>query len=71
MFDILDYVTGARTLASRTARNEVTSTTDQCTNEGRLVRGHGTLLRVKGDIEDASNELDNGRYRLHFLDERP
>ncbi|GFT63566.1 hypothetical protein TNCV_870331 [Trichonephila clavipes] len=35
-------------------------------------RRHGiTPLRVKGDIEDASSELDNGGYRLHFLEETP
>ncbi|GFV33196.1 RNase H domain-containing protein [Trichonephila clavipes] len=28
-----------------------------------------TPLRVKEDIEDVSRELDNGGYRLHFLDE--
>ncbi|GFW72964.1 hypothetical protein TNCV_830871 [Trichonephila clavipes] len=32
--------------------------------------GHGTTpLSVKGDIEDVSSELNNGGYRLHFLDE--
>ncbi|GFS52552.1 protein polybromo-1 [Trichonephila clavipes] len=31
------------------------------TNEWRLVQGHETTpLRVKGDIEDVSSELDNG-----------
>ncbi|GFS73530.1 uncharacterized protein TNCV_5003001 [Trichonephila clavipes] len=41
------------------------------TNERRLVQGHETPLKVKEDIEDASSELDNGGYMLHFLDERP
>ncbi|GFS96471.1 uncharacterized protein TNCV_17871 [Trichonephila clavipes] len=39
------------------------------TNERRLVQGHETPLRVKGDIEDVSSGLDNGGQRLHFLDE--
>ncbi|GFV07720.1 hypothetical protein TNCV_4942221 [Trichonephila clavipes] len=30
------------------------------TNERRLVQGHETLLKVKGDIEDVTSELDNG-----------
>ncbi|GFU54313.1 hypothetical protein TNCV_576891 [Trichonephila clavipes] len=30
------------------------------TNERRLVQGHETPLRDKGDIEDVSSELDNG-----------
>ncbi|GFW46097.1 hypothetical protein TNCV_3277141 [Trichonephila clavipes] len=30
------------------------------TNERRLVQGHETALRVKGDIEDVSSELDWG-----------
>ncbi|GFT45178.1 hypothetical protein TNCV_1544361 [Trichonephila clavipes] len=30
------------------------------TNERRLVQEHETLLKVKGDIEDVSRELDNG-----------
>ncbi|GFU01688.1 hypothetical protein TNCV_1522231 [Trichonephila clavipes] len=30
------------------------------TNERILVQGHETPLRVKGDIEDVSGELDNG-----------
>ncbi|GFT87874.1 uncharacterized protein TNCV_799791 [Trichonephila clavipes] len=30
------------------------------TNERRLVQGHEAPLRVKGDIEDVSTELDNG-----------
>ncbi|GFV47959.1 hypothetical protein TNCV_1994431 [Trichonephila clavipes] len=29
------------------------------TNEQILVQGHETPLRVKGDIEDVSSELDN------------
>ncbi|GFY04704.1 hypothetical protein TNCV_419591 [Trichonephila clavipes] len=28
-----------------------------------------TPLSMKGNIEDISSELDNGDYRLHFLDE--
>ncbi|GFV21005.1 uncharacterized protein TNCV_2280481 [Trichonephila clavipes] len=40
------------------------------TNERRLVEGHETTpLRVKGDIEDISSEVDDGLERLHFLDE--
>ncbi|GFY00756.1 hypothetical protein TNCV_2141481 [Trichonephila clavipes] len=30
------------------------------TNEWRLVQGHETPLRVKGDIEDVSSELEKG-----------
>ncbi|GFT24846.1 hypothetical protein TNCV_3021331 [Trichonephila clavipes] len=30
------------------------------TNERRLVQGHETPMRVKGDMEDVSCELDNG-----------
>ncbi|GFX82589.1 hypothetical protein TNCV_1192641 [Trichonephila clavipes] len=30
------------------------------TNEWSLVKGHDTPMRVKGDIEDVSTELDNG-----------
>ncbi|GFV82749.1 integrase catalytic domain-containing protein [Trichonephila clavipes] len=41
-------------------RNEVTSTTDQHYKEERIVQGHEASLRVKGDIEDVSSELDNG-----------
>ncbi|GFV18227.1 uncharacterized protein TNCV_170301 [Trichonephila clavipes] len=43
------------------------------TNEWRLrTRGLETIpLRVKGDIEGVSNELDNGGLKLHFLDETP
>ncbi|GFX52356.1 uncharacterized protein TNCV_4323741 [Trichonephila clavipes] len=42
------------------------------TNEQRLVQGHETTpLRVKGDIEDVSNFLDNRMLRLHFWDEMP
>ncbi|GFT98145.1 hypothetical protein TNCV_789591 [Trichonephila clavipes] len=34
------------------------------------IRGHETTpLRVKEDSKDVSSELDNGGYRLHFLDE--
>ncbi|PRD37728.1 UNVERIFIED_CONTAM: hypothetical protein NCL1_05125 [Trichonephila clavipes] len=40
------------------------------TNERRLAQGHETLLKVKGDTEDVSSELDKRGYRLHFLDER-
>ncbi|GFV81314.1 hypothetical protein TNCV_4773401 [Trichonephila clavipes] len=40
-------------------------------NERRLVQGHETPLRVKGDIKDVSSELDNGGERLPFLDEMP
>ncbi|GFW30548.1 hypothetical protein TNCV_454861 [Trichonephila clavipes] len=44
-------------------RNEVTSTADQhykSTDTSSSTRGHQTiLLRVKGDIEDVSSELDN------------
>ncbi|GFX80292.1 hypothetical protein TNCV_2643081 [Trichonephila clavipes] len=33
-------------------------------------RGHETApVRVQEDIEYASRELDNGSYRMHFLDE--
>ncbi|GFU88208.1 uncharacterized protein TNCV_846011 [Trichonephila clavipes] len=40
------------------------------TNERRLVQGHETTsLRVKGDIEDVSSELDNTGLKLPFLDE--
>ncbi|GFY29540.1 hypothetical protein TNCV_2627101 [Trichonephila clavipes] len=31
------------------------------TKERRLVQGHETPLRVKGDIEDASSELDSSQ----------
>ncbi|GFX81897.1 hypothetical protein TNCV_2570971 [Trichonephila clavipes] len=41
------------------------------TNEWRLAQRHETPLRVKGDIEDVSSELDNESLRLHFLDEMP
>ncbi|GFW43878.1 hypothetical protein TNCV_4785891 [Trichonephila clavipes] len=41
------------------------------TNERKLVQRHETPLRVKGDIEDVSGELDNGGLRMHFLDEMP
>ncbi|GFY13063.1 hypothetical protein TNCV_666251 [Trichonephila clavipes] len=36
-------------------------------NEQRLVQGHETPLRVKGDNEDVSSELDNGIARLIFV----
>ncbi|GFV15349.1 ig-like domain-containing protein [Trichonephila clavipes] len=37
------------------------------TNERRLFQGHErTPLRVKGDIEDVSSELDNEGQMLHF-----
>ncbi|GFX55794.1 uncharacterized protein TNCV_3428651 [Trichonephila clavipes] len=42
------------------------------TNDRRILQGRETApLRVKGDIEDVSSELDNGGYRWHFLDETP
>ncbi|GFX09981.1 ubiquitin carboxyl-terminal hydrolase 40 [Trichonephila clavipes] len=36
------------------------------TNERRLVQGHETPLRMKGDIEDVSSELDNGVFIQMF-----
>ncbi|GFU99628.1 transposable element Tcb2 transposase [Trichonephila clavipes] len=42
------------------------------TNKRRLVQGHETTpLKVEGDIEDISSELESGILRLHFLDEAP
>ncbi|GFV96958.1 hypothetical protein TNCV_4351711 [Trichonephila clavipes] len=37
------------------------------TNERRLVQGYETTpMRVKGDIEEISGELDNGGDEAHF-----
>ncbi|GFT97118.1 hypothetical protein TNCV_3857871 [Trichonephila clavipes] len=41
------------------------------TNDGDFVQRHETPLRVKGDIEDVSSELDNEGYRLHILVKGP
>ncbi|GFU93322.1 hypothetical protein TNCV_1860531 [Trichonephila clavipes] len=39
-------------------------------NFSSILRQHGTTpLKVKEDVDDVSSELDNGGYRLHFLDE--
>ncbi|PRD22983.1 UNVERIFIED_CONTAM: hypothetical protein NCL1_47634 [Trichonephila clavipes] len=38
------------------------------TNEWRLVQGHETPPRMKGDIEDVSSELDNGRPVFNTLE---
>ncbi|GFW48715.1 hypothetical protein TNCV_4242961 [Trichonephila clavipes] len=41
-------------------------------NERGLVHGHETIpLRVKGENEYVSSELDNGGQRVHFLNETP
>ncbi|GFV92897.1 hypothetical protein TNCV_1692901 [Trichonephila clavipes] len=37
------------------------------TNERRLVQGHETPLRVKGDFEAVSSELDNGGLKVALL----
>ncbi|GFU28991.1 uncharacterized protein TNCV_471081 [Trichonephila clavipes] len=40
------------------------------TNNWRLVQGHETPLRVKGDIEDVSSE-DNEGERVNILEGMP
>ncbi|GFV47176.1 hypothetical protein TNCV_4921291 [Trichonephila clavipes] len=41
-------------LRSHATKKELTSSTDQHKNEGRIAQGHETPLRVIGDIEDVS-----------------
>ncbi|GFU19639.1 hypothetical protein TNCV_153311 [Trichonephila clavipes] len=62
--DMLDWRYGMSRKFSETARNEVTSTADQdykWTGTSSKIWGHETVpLRVKGNVEDLSSELDSG-----------